>query len=243
MFIKRVFDFTVSFIGLLILSPLLLIILFLVWWQDKHSPFYIAPRVGKDRKIFKMVKIRSMVMNADKSGVDSTSSNDNRITPVGHFVRNYKLDELMQLWNVFLGHMSLVGPRPQVERDVLLYTDEEKKILNVKPGITDFSSIIFSDEGEILSDKEDPDLAYNQIIRPWKSRYCLFYIEKRSFWLDIKLIYYTIIAIISKNKALNYINSVLKSLNADKKLIDIAKRENTLTPYPPPGSNEVVKSR
>lgn len=243
MFIKRVFDFTVSFLGLLFLSPVLAVILFLVWWHDKHSPFYIAPRVGKDSEMFRMVKVRSMVKNADKSGVDSTSANDTRITPVGHFVRRYKIDELMQLWNVLFGHMSLVGPRPQVERDVQIYTDEEMKILSVKPGITDFSSIIFSDEGEILSDMQDPDLSYNQLIRPWKSRLCLFYISKRSFIVDLKLILFTIMAIISRKDALNKIEKLLKRLKADNQLIKIASRKYELTPFPPPGSDTIVTSR
>ena len=144
--------------------------MYLVYRQDKESPFYMAPRVGRNNTIFKMAKLRSMVSNADKSGVDSTSANDSRITPIGHKIRKYKLDELTQLWNVFIGDMSLVGPRPNVQRDVDLYTKDEKNLLNVRPGITDFSSIVFSDEGDILKDKKDPDLSYNQLIRPWKSR-------------------------------------------------------------------------
>ena len=111
---KRLLDICVSLIGLLALSPVLLPVIFLVWRQDGHSPFYIAPRVGKGERIFRMVKLRSMVINADKSGVDSTSGNDSRITAVGHFIRRYKLDELTELWNVLLGDMSLVGPRPNV---------------------------------------------------------------------------------------------------------------------------------
>ena len=126
-----------------------------------------------------MVKIRSMIINADKTGVDSTSSDDMRITSVGKVIRKLKLDELSQLWNVLIGDMSLVGPRPNVKSETDLYTKIEKNLLNVKPGITDFSSIVFSDEGDILSGSDDPDLLYNQLIRPWKSRLSLFYIEKR----------------------------------------------------------------
>ena len=102
--------------------------MFLVWRQDGHSPFYIAPRVGKGERIFRMVKLRSMVINADKSGVDSTSGNDSRITSVGHFIRRYKLDELTELWNVLLGDMSLVGPRPNVQRETNLYSEVEKEL-------------------------------------------------------------------------------------------------------------------
>ena len=141
---KRLFDINVSLIGLLVLSPVLLPVMFLVWRQDGHSPFYIAPRVGKGERIFRMVKLRSMVINADKSGVDSTSGNDSRITSVGHFIRRYKLDELTELWNVLLGDMSLVGPRPNVQRETNLYSEVEKELLSVRPGITDFSSIVFS---------------------------------------------------------------------------------------------------
>ena len=111
-----------------------------------------------------------MIINADSSGVDSTSATDSRITSIGHVIRRFKLDELTQLWNVFLGDMSLVGPRPNVRKETDLYTIPEKLLLTVRPGITDISSIIFSDEGDILANKKDPDLAYNQLIRPWKSR-------------------------------------------------------------------------
>jgi lipopolysaccharide/colanic/teichoic acid biosynthesis glycosyltransferase len=110
-----------------------------------------------------------MIKNADQSGVDSTGAADRRITPVGHFIRRYKLDEITQLWNVLKGDMSLVGPRPNVQRETDMYTGIERRLLSVKPGITDFSSIVFSDEGDILKDHADPDIAYNQLIRPGKS--------------------------------------------------------------------------
>ena len=189
--IKRCIDLLVSSLGLIATSPILLPVMILVWKEDKKSPFYIAPRAGKDEIIFKMVKLRSMVVGADKSGVDSTSGNDMRITSIGHKIRKYKLDELVQLWNVFIGDMSLVGPRPNVTAETNLYTDVEKKLLSVKPGITDFASIVFSDEGAILEGKSDPDLAYNQLIRPWKSRLGLIYIEHQSFIMDVKLIFYS----------------------------------------------------
>ena len=119
---KRLIDILVSFFGLLFLSPLLLIFMFLIFIQDKHFPFYVAKRVGKNGVIFKMIKLRSMTIGADKNGVDSTSSNDSRITFIGQKVRKYKLDEITQLWNVLKGEMSLVGPRPNVKRDTDLYT-------------------------------------------------------------------------------------------------------------------------
>lgn len=241
--LKRLFDVVASAAGLIVASPVLLPVIFLVWRQDKHSPFYIAPRVGKNDKPFKMVKLRSMVINADKSGVDSTSANDNRITAVGQFIRRYKLDELTQLWNVFKGDMSLVGPRPNVKRETDLYTPVERKLLEVKPGITDISSIVFSDEGDILKDQADPDIAYNQLIRPGKSMLGLLYIENQSLWLDIKLCFLTVIAVLSREKALAGVQAVLKDINAPEALRQLALRQQPLVPQPPPGGDRIVTSR
>jgi len=241
--VKRLFDFILAFIGLILSSPILVPIIFLVWIQDWHSPFYIAPRVGKGEKPFKMLKLRSMIVNADKSGVDSTSSNDKRITSVGKFIRKYKLDELSQLYNVLIGDMSLVGPRPNVKRETDLYTAEEKKLLTVRPGVTDFSSIIFSDEGDILKDHIDSDIAYNQLIRPGKSMLGVFYIENRTFIIDIKLIFLTVTAIISKDIALNSLGLILKKLNATDLVINIASRKQNLYPMPPPGAKNIVTNR
>jgi len=241
--IKRLFDIIVSFFGLIIASPILIPTMVAIWLQDFHSPFYIAPRVGKDGKLFRMVKLRSMIVGADKTGVDSTAAGDRRITKVGHFIRRYKLDELSQLWNVLKGDMSLVGPRPQVQRDVALYTDEERRLLSVKPGITDISSIVFADEGEILKDKPDPDLAYNQLIRPWKSRLGLLYIEHQSLLLDLRLIYLTAVTILSRQRALDGIQQILTDLHADEQLKRVARRQEPLKPYPPPGATEIVTAR
>ena len=241
--IKRLFDIFASLFGLLITSPILLPVIFLVWKEDKKSPFYIAPRSGRNGKVFKMVKLRSMVVDADKTGVDSTSGNDMRITPIGHRIRRYKLDEIVQLWNVLIGDMSLVGPRPNVQIETDLYTDIEKELLIVRPGITDFSSIVFSDEGEILEGRDDPDLVYNQLIRPWKSRLGLIYIKNQSLVLDLQLVFYTVVAIISKQKALIWVAEKLSKLNVDTEIIKISKREISLYPFPPPGSDEIVSSR
>ena len=241
--IKRLVDIFISFFGLLFFSPILLPVMFLVWKEDKKSPFYIAPRSGKNDSIFMMIKLRSMVIDADKSGVDSTSNNDMRITSIGHKIRKFKLDELIQLWNVFTGDMSLVGPRPNVKYETDMYTHIEKKLLSVKPGITDFSSIIFSDEGEILEGEENPDLVYNQLIRPWKSRLGLIYIENQSILLDIKLIIYTAVAIFSKKRALRWVSSELRALNVNSDIVKISKREAPLIPFPPPGADKIVTER
>ncbi len=240
---KRVFDFVFSLVGIIVFSPVLLVLIVLVWLQDWHSPFYIAERVGKNGKTFKMVKLRSMVINADKSGVDSTSVNDKRITAVGHFIRKFKIDEVSQLWNVLTGDMSFVGPRPNVKRETDLYTSEEKQLLLQKPGITDFSSIIFSDEGDILKECEDPDIGYNQLIRPWKSRLGIFYIKNRYFLLDIKLILTTVISVVSREKALQITSKIIHKLNANNELVTIALREQPLVPTPPPGADKIVTNR
>ena len=241
--IKRLLDIVISAIGLICFSPILLFVSILVWSNDKKSPLYIPPRVGKKGTIFYMVKLRSMVVNADKAGIDSTSNNDLRITSIGQKIRKYKLDELTQLWNVLLGDMSLVGPRPNVKAEVDLYTDVEKELLSAKPGITDFSSIVFSDEGKILEDKKDPDLSYHQLIRPWKSRLGLIYIKHQSILLDIEIIIYTLVALISKRTALNWVSKKLENFEVDQDLVNISKRETELFAYPPPGSDCIITSR
>jgi lipopolysaccharide/colanic/teichoic acid biosynthesis glycosyltransferase len=240
--IKRLLDVFISFFFLVILSPILLIAMILIWQQDKKSPIYISHRVGKNKKIFNMIKLRSMVIDADKSGINSTSSNDNRITKIGHFIRNYKLDELMQLWNVLLGDMSLVGPRPNVKQETDLYTNIENGLLTIKPGITDLSSIIFYDEGEILKNKEDPDLSYNQLIRPWKSRLGLIYVKNQSLFLDLKIILYTFIVIFFRKMAINLVVLQLKKMNVDENIINVATRKNQLYPFNPPGAKDIVNN-
>jgi lipopolysaccharide/colanic/teichoic acid biosynthesis glycosyltransferase len=240
---KRLIDVLLAAFGLIVASPVLLPVMFLVWRQDGHSPFYIAPRVAKGDTLFQMVKLRSMIRGADRTGVDSTSAGDNRITGIGHFIRRYKLDELTQLWNVLIGDMSLVGPRPNVKRETDLYTPVERGLLSVRPGITDFSSIVFSDEGDILAGRPDPDLAYNQLIRPWKSRLSLFYIEHRSLGLDIQLIFLTALAIVSRPRALERVFRLLQNLDAPADLVRVARRSEELVPTPPPGATQIVQSR
>ena len=233
---KRFFDIFFSILGLLLILPVLLIFMLLIYLQDKGSPIYIAERVGKNKKIFSMIKLRSMYINSDKNGVSSTSNNDSRITKVGHIIRKYKIDEFTQLWNVLIGDMSLVGPRPIVLADANLYTDVERKLFSVKPGITDFSSIVFSDEGKILENKKDPNLAYNQLIRPWKSRMGLIYIEKRTLVLDLQIILYTVIALFSKQRACNWVSEKLNKFNVEANIVKVAKRKDDLFPFFPPGS-------
>jgi lipopolysaccharide/colanic/teichoic acid biosynthesis glycosyltransferase len=233
---KRLFDIVVSFFGLLFLSPFLVVSMLLIWLQDYCSPFYIAPRARARRRTFNMVKLRSMVKNADKLGGASTAANDRRITWVGKLIRKTKFDEVPQLWNVLVGDMSLVGPRPQVMRDVALYTEEEFYLFDARPGITDFASIVFSDEGDILRGSENPDLRYNQVIRPWKSRLGILYTQKQSVWVDLQLILLTSLTIVSRERALRGVQRLLQKLDADEQLIEIAGRKGPLPPTPPPGA-------
>lgn len=241
--LKRLIDMVVSAVGLLFALPILLPVMFLIWRHDRHPPFYVAPRVGKGGYIFRMVKLRSMSVNADRSGVDSTSGDDPRIIPIGRFIRRYKLDELTQLWNVLKGDMSLVGPRPNVKRETDLYTDEERQLLSVKPGITDLASIVFSDEGDILRDKPDPDIAYNQLIRPWKSRLGIFYVDRRTVLLDMQLILLTMLAIFHRRAALHCVQGILDKRGADRELVRVSGRKEILMPCPPPGMADIVSSR
>ena len=240
---KRIFDLFASAIGLLVAAPLLIPICFLIWLQDRHSPFYIAVRVGKGHRPFRMVKIRSMIVKADRTGVDSTAGDDKRITPVGHLVRKLKLDELSQLWNVLKGDMSLVGPRPNVPREVAMYTPEENRLLEIRPGITDISSIVFSDEGEILEGAKDPDLRYHQIIRPWKSRLGLLYIENHNSFTDLKLIAFTVTNFLVRSWTLRQISGLVKTMDGDEELVFVASRTRPLHEKAPPGLTEVVNLR
>ena len=240
---KRLLDIIFSLIGILIFSPLIIIFCFLIWLQDFGNPFYISKRVGKNFEEFDLIKLRSMILNADKSGIDSTSNDDIRITKIGNIVRKYKLDELMQLLNVFLGNMTLVGPRPNVKSEVDLYTKEEQNLLKVKPGITDFASIVFSDEGEILKNKKNPDIAYNQLIRPGKGKLGIFYIRNRTLIIDVQIIFLTILSVFSRKKSLILLVRLLEKINAPIDLINIAGRKQKLVPKPPLGSNKIVKKR
>ena len=167
-FLIRTVDFTASLLGLVILSPFLILVAFLIWREDKHSPFFLQERVGLNFKLFQIVKFRSMSPN--KSGLLITSSTDNRITKIGSFIRKYKIDELPQLFNVFRGQMSLVGPRPEVEFYVNQYTQEQKEIIKVKPGVTDYASILYRDENDLLSKSLNPEETYINIIMPRKIR-------------------------------------------------------------------------
>lgn len=194
--LKRAFDFVSSLIGLILVSPILLTIAFLIKREDGGPIFYRGVRVGRFGKPFRIFKFRTMVVNAEKLGGPSTADDDPRITKVGNFIRKFKLDELPQLINVLKGEMSIVGPRPEVQMYVDMFTEEERAILSVRPGITDWASIWNPDEGGILAGSLDPEKTYMEKIRPEKIRLQLKYVRERSFWNDLKIIAQTIIMIV-----------------------------------------------
>lgn len=195
---KRLFDLVLSFFGLLFFSPILIITAILIKIDSKGPIFYKQVRVGKNNKDFKIFKFRTMHVNADKMGLLTVGGRDPRVTKIGYYLRKFKLDELPQLINVFIGEMSFVGPRPEVRKYVDLYTDEQLKVLLVKPGITDLASIEFRNENEILSQQDDPNKYYIDIIMPRKIEANMEAIKNQSFIFDIKVIFKTFLAIIGK---------------------------------------------
>jgi lipopolysaccharide/colanic/teichoic acid biosynthesis glycosyltransferase len=233
--VKRTLDLLVAVGGLLALSPVLLLASLAVWAQDRHNPFYIATRSARGGGTFRMVKLRSMLVRADRLGGDSTAGDDPRITTVGKIIRKAKLDEFTQLWNVMLGDMSLVGPRPNTPRATDGYTPAERRLLTARPGITDLASIVFSDEGEILRGAPDPDLRYEQVIRPWKSRLALLYVDRRpSIATDILLVWLTVRSAWDRPSALQRVAQLVTELGGDAALADIARREAPLSQGAPP---------
>ena len=240
---KRLLDLTISSITLLLFSPIISIMLILIWLQDFNNPLYIAQRVGKNGKLFKMFKLRSMVVNAEASGVDSTGNNDSRITSVGKFIRKSKLDEISQLINVLIGNMSLVGPRPNVKRETDLYSEDERIILEAKPGITDLASIVFADEGDILADKSNPDIAYNQLIRPYKSQLAIVYVKNRNIRLDLQILSLTVVNFVIRKRALSEVSSIVRKISGDNDLAEVCLRQKPLVPKAPPGFNSIIESR
>ena len=191
-YLKRVFDFIAAFMGIVILFPILLLIALWIKLSSKGPLFYTQKRVGKDFQEFDIYKFRSMVVDADKIGPSVTSGDDPRITEVGKFIRKTKIDELPQLLNVLKGDMSLVGPRPEVMKFVTKKRDEYKKILSVRPGITDNAAIEFRDEETIMNAYEDKEKAYIDIILPQKIKFYYNYIDNISFTNDIKLLLHTL---------------------------------------------------
>jgi lipopolysaccharide/colanic/teichoic acid biosynthesis glycosyltransferase len=189
---KRLFDLIFSLLGLFLLFPFFILIAILIRLDSTGPVFYLQERVGQGGNLFRLFKFRTMRTGADKSTAITVGNRDPRITRVGYYLRKLKLDELPQLINVCLGTMSLVGPRPELKKFVDLYSAEQRKVIEVKPGITDYASIEFRNENELLEGKPDPIEFYIREIMPVKLNLNLKYIETRSFWIDLKIIAQTI---------------------------------------------------
>lgn len=187
----RFFDLIFSIMGLVILSPLFIVLYLLIRIESKGGGFYSQERIGKNGKPFKLYKFRSMRIGSDKKGLITIGEKDNRITKTGFILRKYKLDELPQLWNVFIGDMSLVGPRPEVKKYTDLYTEEQKQVLHVRPGITDWASIKYVDENIILGESKTPDEAYVNLIMPNKIKLNMVYIQNQTLGEYFKIIFTT----------------------------------------------------
>ena len=192
----RFFDFILSLVGLVVLAPIFIVLAIWIKIDSKGSVFYKQVRVGQNGIDFGLFKFRSMVVDADKKGLITVGGRDPRITRSGYFIRKYKLDELPQLINVLVGDMSLVGPRPEVRKYVDLYTDEQQKVLSVKPGITDYASIEYMDENEILGKSSDPEKTYIEEIMPEKIKYNMKYILNKNISEYFKIIFLTLLKIV-----------------------------------------------
>jgi lipopolysaccharide/colanic/teichoic acid biosynthesis glycosyltransferase len=197
---KRLFDLIISVVGLIGAFPLLVVVSFLVRTEDGGPIFYRGVRIGRQGIPFRIFKFRTMVMNAEKLGGSSTADDDPRITRTGKFLRKFKLDEVPQLINVVRGEMSLVGPRPEVKHYVDMFSEGERAILSVRPGITDWASLWNSDEGAVLAGSPDPEKAYMEKIRPEKIRLQLKYVEERSFWTDMTILFLTIRIVLKREQ-------------------------------------------
>lgn len=193
---KRAFDFVLSLLGLIIFFPVLLVISILIILDSKGGVFFGQKRVGKDETLFKLIKFRTMHTGSDKKGLLTVGHKDKRITHVGYFLRKSKLDELPQLLNILKGDMSFVGPRPEVPRYVEMYNEDQLKVLQVRPGLTDYASLEYIHESELLAKSENPEKTYIEEIMPAKLKLNQKYIREKSFFTDLKIIGKTMLKII-----------------------------------------------
>ena len=196
---KRLFDIMVAVVGLVLVAPLLLLIGLMVKFSSPGPMLYRGTRVGLRGKLFSMLKFRTMVRDAESLGGSATAADDPRLTSSGKFLRRYKLDELPQLINVLVGDMSLVGPRPEVEKYVSLFSLEEKAVLTVRPGITDWASIWNSNEAAVLDGSRDPEKTYEELIRPTKLALQLLYVRNHSQSVDMKILFHTAVKLVHQN--------------------------------------------
>ena len=215
---KRIFDIFASFLGLILFSPLFLILPLLIACTSKGGPFFRGERVGQHGEIFRIFKFRSMAKDSEGKGKWNVGDNDSRITKVGHFLRKTKLDELPQLINVFIGQMSLVGYRPELKYYVDMYTEEEKPILDLKPGITDWASMVNMKQFEGFTKADDPDEYYLKCVRPLKLKLQLYYRYNHSFFSDIYCIILTVFKVFTRsNKLPKKIQSIVDEYKSSQK--------------------------
>ncbi len=198
---KRLIDVVAAVLVLVVTSPLAAYVALRIKGEDGGPILYRGARVGRDGREFPMFKFRSMVVDAARIGGPSTADDDPRLTRAGMFLRKWKLDELPQFANVLRGEMSLVGPRPQVAQDVARYTSNERRLLSVRPGITDWASVLFRNEGTILAGHADPDRAYDELIRPRKLELGLTYVQRRSLRTDLSILWLTVRAVLQPSRA------------------------------------------
>lgn len=196
---KRLFDIVFSLLGLILISPIFIFLSLIIVLDSQGGVFFRGVRVGRYGKDFRIFKFRSMVKDAEGKGKWNVGDNDSRITRIGHFLRKSKLDELPQLINVLIGNMSFVGPRPELRYYVDMYTERERRILEMKPGITDWASVTHFKQFVSFTQSADPDKEYVEKIRPLKLELQLYYYEHRSFWMDIRIIIFTVSKMIFRN--------------------------------------------
>lgn len=197
--LKRLFDIICSLVGIIFLFPVFVIIVLAIVINSGFPIFYFQTRVGKNNRDFKLFKFRTMHTDADKKGLLTVGGRDPRVTQVGYYLRKFKLDELPQLFNVLFGSMSLVGPRPEVRKYVDMYNEEQKRVLEVKPGITDYASLEYINENELLAKSENPEQTYIQEIMPAKLKLNMRYIEETGLLTDLTIITRTVQKIVSGN--------------------------------------------
>lgn len=193
----RLFDILFSVMGLILLSPIFIVLYIIIRTGSKGGAFYVQERIGKDGRPFMLYKFRTMHVGADSEGLLTIGKDDNRITRVGYFLRKTKIDELPQLLNVLKGDMSLVGPRPEVRKYVDLYTEEQRKVLSVRPGITDYASIEYVNENELLSKASDPDRVYIEEVMPDKIKLNMKYLEHYTMQEYFRIIFLTLKSLIA----------------------------------------------
>lgn len=236
----RLLDIVGASVGLLLSLPLILVAMLMIWLQDRHNPFYVAERIGAGGRKFRFIKLRSIPHQSGVRPDEIITSRDPRVTRLGHWIRASKVDELPQFWHVLKGEMSLVGPRANVQTIVDAFTEEELRIISVKPGITDLASIVFMNLGKVLEASENPKLDYNQLVRPWKSRLALIYVDHQSLGLAIRVLLLTALAFVNHQRALEGVARIALRFKSDPKLARIVRREEQLTPCAPPGAPAVV---